>query len=54
MPGYILEESMTIINKSTENLIIKTVVSVENEDLAALDEYVYSIRKPPTYEYNEK
>jgi hypothetical protein len=45
---------VTVINKSSENLVIKTTVAVENEDLAALDEYVYSIRKPPTYEYNEK
>jgi hypothetical protein len=45
VPGYIMEESLDIYNNSTEYLALKVLVNVLNEDLAALDEYVYSVRK---------
>ncbi len=40
-----MEESLDIYNNSTEYLALKVLVNVLNEDLAALDEYVYSVRK---------
>jgi hypothetical protein len=40
-----MEESLDVYNNSSEYLALKVMVNVQNEDLAALDEYVYSVRK---------
>jgi hypothetical protein len=54
LPGNIMEENLEIRNKSSEYLLVKITVLCHNPDLAALDEYVYSVRKLPGYDYNER
>jgi hypothetical protein len=44
MPGNILEESLEITNRHTENIVVRVVATCLNKEFDILDEYVYSIR----------
>ena len=54
LAGNIFEEDFEIFNKSDSNIIIKILVECLNPELEDHDEYIYSIRKTTTYDYNEK
>lgn len=54
MPGNILEESLEITNRHTENIVVRVVATCLNKEFDILDEYVYSIRKTTSYDYNER
>jgi len=54
LPGQIIEESMEIVNRSNENLVVEIIIDCLNEELQDTDEYVYSIRRSHAYDYNDK
>ena len=53
-PGSIIENDLEIKNKTANNLVIRILVGCKNEDLNALDEYVFSITKVDKFDFNEK
>jgi hypothetical protein len=54
LPGQIIEESLEVVNKSNENLVVEIIIDCLNEELQDTDEYVYSIRRSHAYDYNDK
>jgi hypothetical protein len=54
LPGQIIEETLEIVNKSNENLVVEIIIDCLNEELQDTDEYVYSIRRSHAYDYNDK
>jgi len=53
-PGQIIEESLDIVNKTNQNLVLEIALGCENPDLHDTEEYVYSIRRSHLYEFNDK
>jgi len=53
-PGQIMEESLDIVNKTNQNLVVEIGLGCENPDFYDTDEYVYSIRRSHLYEFNDK
>lgn len=51
--GQIKEQKFTIENHSRKKLTLKVKVVCSNKEFDDLDEYVFSIRKPPQYDYND-
>lgn len=54
LPGQILEESLEILNKSDESIVVQIIVDCTNAELAESDEYVFAIRRSHTSDYNDK
>lgn len=54
LPGQILEESLEILNKSDENIIVQIFVDCLNSELASCDEYIFAIRRSHSTDYNDK
>lgn len=52
-PGMIKEQKLMIENPSKLNLTLKVKVDCHNQEFDDLEEYVYSIRKPPQFDYND-
>lgn len=52
-PGMIKEQKLMIENPSKHNLTLKVKVDCLNKEFDDLEEYVYSIRKPPQFDYND-
>jgi len=53
-PGQIVEESLDIVNKSTQDFVVQIIVSCLNDELQDTEEYVYSVRRSHLYDYNDK
>jgi len=54
LPGNIFEESLDLFNKTNDSLVVKIFVTCTNPEFDDYDEYIYSIRKSASYDYNEK
>jgi hypothetical protein len=54
LPGQISEESLEIVNKSNENIVVQIIIECQNAELQDTDEYVFSIRRTHLYDYNDK
>ena len=54
LPGQISEETLEIVNRSNENIVVQIIVDCHNTELQDTDEYVYSIRRTHLYDYNDK
>lgn len=52
-PGIVKEQKLMIENPSKHQLTLKVKVECYNEEYDDLEEYVYSIRKPPHFDYND-
>jgi hypothetical protein len=53
-PGEIAEENLEVVNNSSTEVKYKVHVICDNEELASLEEYVFSMRKTGGYDYNDK
>ena len=54
LPGHISEESLELVNRSNENIVVQIIIECLNSELQNTDEYVYSIRRTHLYDYNDK
>lgn len=54
MPGQIKEESLDIVNKTNQDLVVQIVLDSENQEFKTTEEYVYSIRRNHLYDFNDK
>lgn len=54
MPGQIVNETLDIVNKTNQDLVVQIFLDCEDSEFKELDEYVYSIRRSNCYEYNDK
>ncbi len=54
MAGNIFEETLEILNRWSESVVVKLLVVCSNREFDEHDEYVYSVRKTTNYDYNEK
>ena len=52
--GQIKEKDVNIINKTDTTISVIVICLSLNEEFHDLDEYVYSIRNPPKFQYNDK
>lgn len=53
-PGQILEESLEVSNISEVEAEYNVTVISEDEEFDHLDEYVFSMRRTGSYDYNDK
>lgn len=53
-PGEVVEENLDVYNKTGLDLTYKIHVLCNDEVLNELDEYVFSMRKTGSYDYNDK
>jgi hypothetical protein len=53
-PGEIAEENLEVTNCSGSEIKYKVHIICQNEELASLEEYVFSMRKTGGYDYNDK
>jgi len=54
LPGQIVEESLDIVNKTNQNLIVHITLDCDNHEFRDTEEYVYSIRRSHLYDFNDK
>jgi len=52
--GQVVDESLDIVNKTNQNLVVEIALGCENPDFQDADEYVYSIRRSHLFEFNDK
>jgi len=53
-PGQVVDESLEIVNKTNQNLVVEIYLNCENPDFEDTEEYVYSIRRSHLYDFNDK
>jgi len=54
LPGQIIDESLEIVNKTNQNLVVEIYLDCENPDFQDTEEYVFSIRRSHLYDFNDK
>ena len=54
MPGQIVDESLEILNKSNQDLIVSITLDCERPEFRETEEYVYSIRRSHLLDFNDK
>lgn len=54
IPGNILESNFEVTNTTTNILVAQIMVVCQNREYDDLEEFVYSIRRSTSYDYNDK